>query len=132
MKNNYFLAFLSAFLLWLAWPPIPYTSILLFVGFVPLLIAVENVIRGDFKKKGRKIFGLAFLTGSGLEYGIDLLGLQCHACLFRCLHIIDDRVDSIYFGPSVDGISFPTLLSDEEEKQYSAKFYGSYLILDSL
>ncbi|WP_099372465.1 apolipoprotein N-acyltransferase [Sphingobacterium sp. 1.A.5] len=63
MKNNYFLAFLSAFLLWLAWPPIPYTSILLFVGFVPLLIAVENVIRGDFKKKGRKIFGLAFLTG---------------------------------------------------------------------
>jgi apolipoprotein N-acyltransferase len=63
MKNNYLLAFLSAFLLWLAWPPIPYTSILLFIGFVPLLIAVENVIRGDYKKKGRKIFGLAFLTG---------------------------------------------------------------------
>jgi len=63
MKNNYLLASLSAILLWLAWPPIPYTSFLLFIGFVPLLISVENVIRGDYKKKGRKIFGLAFLTG---------------------------------------------------------------------
>ena len=53
----------SAVLLWLAWPPIPYTSVLLFVAFVPLLIAVEQVIRGDYKNKGRKIFGLAFLTG---------------------------------------------------------------------
>jgi len=63
MKNNYLLATLSAILLWIAWPPIPYTSFLLFIAFVPLLIAVENVIRGDYKKKGKKIFGLAFLTG---------------------------------------------------------------------
>ncbi|MGJ1205015.1 apolipoprotein N-acyltransferase [Sphingobacterium lactis] len=63
MRNNYLLAIGSAVLLWLAWPPIPYTSVLLFVAFVPLLIAVEQVIRGDYKNKGRKIFGLAFLTG---------------------------------------------------------------------
>ncbi|WFB64441.1 apolipoprotein N-acyltransferase [Sphingobacterium sp. WM] len=63
MKNNYFLSILSAALLWLAWPPIPYTSFLLFIAFVPLLIAVENIIRGDYKHKGRKVFGFAFLTG---------------------------------------------------------------------
>ncbi|WP_293934641.1 apolipoprotein N-acyltransferase [Sphingobacterium sp. UBA6645] len=63
MKSNYLLALLSAFLLWLAWPPIPYTAILLLVAFVPLLIAVEQTIRGDYKNKGRKVFALAFLTG---------------------------------------------------------------------
>lgn len=57
------LALASAFILFLAWPPIPYSSVFLFVGFVPLLVAVERVIRGDFTNKGRKIFGLAFLTG---------------------------------------------------------------------
>ena len=62
MRNNYLLALLSAFILWLAWPPIPYSSVLLFIGFVPLLVAIEQVIRGDYKNKGRKVFGLAFLT----------------------------------------------------------------------
>ncbi|TJZ61411.1 apolipoprotein N-acyltransferase [Sphingobacterium olei] len=63
MKNNYLLALLSAFILWLAWPPIPYSSILLFVGFVPLLIACERVMRSSLAKKGQKIFTLAFITG---------------------------------------------------------------------
>lgn len=63
MKNNYLLALASALILFLAWPPIPYSSLLLLVGFVPLLIAVERVIRGDYRHKGRKIFTLAFLTG---------------------------------------------------------------------
>lgn len=63
MKNNYLLAGLSAILLWISWPPIPYTSFLLFIAFIPLLIAVENTIRNDYKKKGRKVFALAFLTG---------------------------------------------------------------------
>ncbi|RKO70060.1 apolipoprotein N-acyltransferase [Sphingobacterium puteale] len=57
MKNNYLLALLSAFLLWLGWPPIPYSSLLLFIGFLPLLIALENIIRSEtIKKKGKKIF----------------------------------------------------------------------------
>lgn len=63
MKQNYLLALLSAFILWLAWPPIPYSSILLLVGFVPLLIALENIIRSNYTKKGTKIFWTAFLTG---------------------------------------------------------------------
>ena len=63
MKQNYLLALLSAFVLWLGWPPIPYSSVLLLVGFVPLLVAVENIIRGDFSKKGTKIFWTSFLTG---------------------------------------------------------------------
>jgi apolipoprotein N-acyltransferase len=61
-QNRYFLACLSAFLLWLAWPPMPYTSFLLFVAFVPLLFAVEAIQTSDQPKKGRKIFGLAFLS----------------------------------------------------------------------
>lgn len=63
MKQNYLLALLSAFILWLAWPPIPYSSPLLFVGFVPLLVAIERVIRSDFASKGKKVFWLSFLTG---------------------------------------------------------------------
>lgn len=61
-QNRYFLACFSAFLLWLAWPPIPYTSFLLFVAFVPLLFAVEAIQTSELPKKGRKIFGLAFLS----------------------------------------------------------------------
>jgi apolipoprotein N-acyltransferase len=57
VKNNYLLALLSAFLLWLGWPPIPYSSLLLFIGFLPLLIALENIIRSEtIKKKGKKVF----------------------------------------------------------------------------
>lgn len=63
MKNNYLLALLSAFILWLAWPPTPFTSILLLVGFVPLLLAIENIIHGNYNKKGSKIFWISFLTG---------------------------------------------------------------------
>ncbi|GHE23473.1 apolipoprotein N-acyltransferase [Sphingobacterium griseoflavum] len=50
-------------LLWLAWPPIPYSSPLLLFAFVPLLIAIERTIRSDRANKGRKVFSLAFLTG---------------------------------------------------------------------
>nr|WP_262914396.1 apolipoprotein N-acyltransferase [Sphingobacterium rhinopitheci] len=57
------MALLSAFILWLAWPPIPYSSLLLLVGFVPLLIAIENIIRSNYEKKGTKIFWTSFLTG---------------------------------------------------------------------
>ncbi|WP_433863085.1 apolipoprotein N-acyltransferase [Sphingobacterium thalpophilum] len=63
MKNNYLLALFSAFLLWLGWPPIPYSSVLLFIGFIPLLLALENIIQHDsMTKKGRKIFLVAGLT----------------------------------------------------------------------
>ena len=63
MNKNYLLALISAIILWLAWPPIPYSSPLLFVGFVPLLLAIERVIRSNETRKGKKIFWLSFLTG---------------------------------------------------------------------
>ncbi|WP_090605423.1 apolipoprotein N-acyltransferase [Parapedobacter koreensis] len=63
MKKNYLLALLSAFLLWLAWPPIPYTAPLLWVAFVPLLLALETIMRSDYRKKGTKVFLLSGLTG---------------------------------------------------------------------
>jgi len=57
------MALLSAFILWLAWPPVPYSSFLLLIGFVPLLVAIENIIRGDYSNKGKKIFWISFLAG---------------------------------------------------------------------
>lgn len=62
MKSNIKLALLSAFLLWLAWPPVPYTSLILLVAFVPLLVALENIITGEYAKKGKKVFLIAGLT----------------------------------------------------------------------
>jgi len=62
LKRNYLLALLSAFLLWLAWPPFSFTSPILFVAFIPLLFALEDIMRGEYKMKGRKVFLTAGLT----------------------------------------------------------------------
>ena len=61
MKKNILLAIFSGLLLWIAWPPTPYTTFLLFVGFVPVLVAVENIIQSDYSKKAKKIFGTTFI-----------------------------------------------------------------------
>ncbi|UKT64037.1 apolipoprotein N-acyltransferase [Pedobacter mucosus] len=61
-KQTYLLALLSAFLLWLAWPPIHFTTPLLLVGLVPLLIALDQISLTDKKKIGKKIFLTAGLT----------------------------------------------------------------------
>ena len=64
-KQTYSLAILSAFLLWLAWPPIHYTTPLLLIALVPLFIALDNISKGAQKKQGKKIFltaGLTFLV----------------------------------------------------------------------
>lgn len=63
MKKHYLRALLTALLLWLAWPPFSYTAPLLWVAFVPLLLAMEAVIRGDYRKKGWKVFLLGGFTG---------------------------------------------------------------------
>ncbi len=61
MKKNYLLALFSAFLLWLSWPPIPYTTLILLTALVPLLIAAEDIIQSEYKKKGRLLFRSVFL-----------------------------------------------------------------------
>jgi apolipoprotein N-acyltransferase len=61
MKKNLPLALLSGLLLWIGWPPTPYTTFLLFIGFVPMLLAMENIIQSSSLKKGRQIFNTAFI-----------------------------------------------------------------------
>lgn len=61
MKKNILLSVLSGLLLWIAWPPTQYTSFLLFIGFVPMLVAIENIISSKTTKKGKKIFHITFL-----------------------------------------------------------------------
>jgi apolipoprotein N-acyltransferase len=61
MKKNISLSILSGLLLWIAWPPTPYSTFLLFIGFVPMLVSMENIIRSDSTKKGKLIFGVTFL-----------------------------------------------------------------------
>ena len=56
------LALLSAFLLWLAWPPIPFTTPLLLVALVPLFIALDKISKTELKKQGKRIFLTAGLT----------------------------------------------------------------------
>ena len=61
MRKNILLCILSGLLLWIAWPPTPYTTFLLFIGFVPMLVAMENIIQSNTTKKGKKIFHITFL-----------------------------------------------------------------------
>lgn len=64
-KKTTLLALLSALVMWLAWPPHNWLAPLLFVGLVPLLIAINNIKTNAGKKIGKKIFltaGLCFLV----------------------------------------------------------------------
>lgn len=64
-KHPLLLALLSAFLLWLAWPPHTFAAPLLLIGLVPLLIALDQLILKKEKKTGKKVFltaGLTFLV----------------------------------------------------------------------
>ncbi|WP_442589991.1 apolipoprotein N-acyltransferase [Pedobacter sp. AW31-3R] len=64
-KSHFLPALLSAFLMWLAWPPHNFAAPLLFIGLVPLFIALDGIILSEEKRKGKKVFltaGLTFLT----------------------------------------------------------------------
>jgi apolipoprotein N-acyltransferase len=61
MKKNILLSLFSGLLLWLAWPPMHYTTVFLFFGLVPMLIAIENIIKSTSTKKGKQIFNVTFL-----------------------------------------------------------------------
>lgn len=81
MKKNLLLAIFSGLLLWLAWPPTSYITFLLFVGFVPMLLAMENIMRSDDKRKGQKIFGITFL-------GFFIWNTLCIYWVYNSLKII--------------------------------------------
>ncbi len=61
MKKNILLSLFSGLLLWLAWPPMHYTTVFLFFGLVPMLVAIENIINSTSTKKGKLIFNTTFL-----------------------------------------------------------------------
>lgn len=61
-KHPLLLSLISAFTMWLAWPPIPYTTPLLLVGLVPLLVVISSVKHDHRLKKGRRVFLFAGLT----------------------------------------------------------------------
>ena len=61
-KQTYGLALLSAFIMWLAWPPHTWMAPLLLIGLVPLFIALANVDSTVTKKRGKRIFLTAGLT----------------------------------------------------------------------
>ncbi|WP_462267256.1 apolipoprotein N-acyltransferase [Mucilaginibacter sp.] len=60
MKNNILLSLFSGLLLWIAWPPTAFTPGLLFIGLVPMLIVMENIISSNGVKRGKKLFWTTF------------------------------------------------------------------------
>ncbi|RYF13075.1 MAG: apolipoprotein N-acyltransferase [Flavobacteriales bacterium] len=61
-KQTYLLALLSAFLMWLAWPPHNWLAPILLVALVPLFIALNAIINKKEQKTGKRVFLTAGLT----------------------------------------------------------------------
>ncbi|WP_417362861.1 apolipoprotein N-acyltransferase [Galbibacter sp.] len=61
MKKNIILALLSGLLLGLSWPTYG-VALLIFIGFVPLLLAEENIRNSNTGNKKRKVFLTAYMT----------------------------------------------------------------------
>lgn len=85
MKKNILLSIFSGLLLWLAWPPMHYTTIFLFFGLVPMLIAMENIIKSTSAKKGKLIFNITFL-------GFFIWNVLCVYWVYNSLKIIGEVV----------------------------------------
>lgn len=104
--SNLLLVLLSGLLLGLAWYNV---SLLLFVGFVPLFLAVSNVHHSDSRKKGLKIWGLSYLgffvwniVATWWVYNASLegaiLAIVCNALLHSWMFMIWYRVEKRIFG----------------------------------
>ncbi len=81
MKKNILLSIFSGLLLWLAWPPMHYTTVFLFFGLVPMLVAIENIIKSTSANKGKRIFGITFL-------GFFIWNTLCIYWVYNSLKII--------------------------------------------
>jgi apolipoprotein N-acyltransferase len=85
MKKNILLSILSGLLLWIAWPPTPYTTFLLFLGLVPMLVAIENIIKSNYAKKGKKIFATTFV-------GFFVWNVLCVFWVYNALKMVGEVV----------------------------------------
>ena len=59
--KNIFLAIFSGVLLSLSWPTYGFAG-LLFIAFIPLLVAINNIYNSKVKRDGLKVFGLAYIS----------------------------------------------------------------------
>lgn len=59
--NRKLLALISGIILALGWPTYGF-PVLLFIGFVPLLLAENQLRHSEIKRKGLQVFGLAYLS----------------------------------------------------------------------
>ncbi|RKR81813.1 apolipoprotein N-acyltransferase [Mucilaginibacter gracilis] len=85
MKKNILLALLSGLLLWLAWPPMHYTTFFLFFGLVPMLVAIESIIKSHSPRKGALIFRITFL-------GFFVWNTLCIYWVYNSLKIVGEFV----------------------------------------
>jgi apolipoprotein N-acyltransferase len=85
MKKNIILSIFSGLLLWLAWPPTHYTTVFLFFGLVPMLIAMENIIKSTSVKKGKQLFNITFL-------GFFVWNVLCIYWVYNALKIVGEVV----------------------------------------
>jgi apolipoprotein N-acyltransferase len=85
MKKNIVLSLFSGLLLWLAWPPMQYTTIFLFFGMVPMLVVMENIIKSSAAKKGKLIFNITFL-------GFFVWNVLCIYWVYNSLKIVGEIV----------------------------------------
>jgi apolipoprotein N-acyltransferase len=85
MKKNILLSIFSGLLLWLAWPPMHYTTVFLFFGLVPMLVAMENIIKSTSAKKGKQIFNITFL-------GFCVWNVLCIYWVYNALKIVGEVV----------------------------------------
>lgn len=85
MKKNIYLSIFSGLLLWLAWPPTPYTTFFLFIVLVPMLLVMENIINSDIQKKGKKIFNTTFI-------GFFIWNTLCVYWVYNSLKIVGEII----------------------------------------
>lgn len=120
--SNFLLVLLSGLLIGISWFS-PFT-LLIFVGFVPLLLAVNNIHTSDARKKGLKIWGLSYLgffvwnvVSTWWVYNASLegaiLAIVCNALLHSWMFLIWYRVEKRIFGTLKFWLLIPIWLAYE-------------------
>src|SRR5690606_30326590 len=85
MNKNILRAVLSGLILWAAWPPTPYSTLLLFVGLVPMLLPIEDIMQSGSGNKGKRIFWTSFL-------GFFIWNTLCIYWVYNSLKMIGEVV----------------------------------------
>ncbi len=120
--KNILLVLLSGLLLGVSWYS-PFT-LLIFIAFVPLFIAVNNVHSSDSRKKGLKIWGLSYLgffvwniVSTWWVYNASLegaiLAIVCNALLHSWMFMFWYRAEKRIFGSLKFWLLIPIWLAYE-------------------